>query len=89
MYEKKEILTKKEQLANIVYFIFRYTLYLCGFITLYTYNKDFTVVFAAIFALVSYSFYLSKQKIIYDYEYKITNLIGNIQKSNENKGENK
>ena len=60
----KEILTPKEQLVNIIYFVFRYILYGLGFSFLYIYiGKLYTIILICIFAFLAHSFYYNKKKV--------------------------
>lgn len=64
MEEEKEILTKKEQIMNIIYYIFRYTLYLLGFVNIYLISGELiTIITFLIFLYFSALYNENKQKI--------------------------
>lgn len=62
--EEKDILSKKEQLTNLVYYIFKYTLYLLAFgIIAYIIGEFFSLLLVGIFWLLSQSHMEYKEKI--------------------------
>lgn len=63
-YEDKEILTKQERFVNLLYYIFRYILYSCGFYTFKNVFGEFLVlILMGAFIFLSMSYDAAKKKI--------------------------
>ena len=61
---EKEILSKKERFENIIYMIFKYTLYIISFTFLYIHiGYLYTVLLICIFAFLAHAYYYNSQKV--------------------------
>lgn len=90
MEQEKEILTKKEQITNIIYFIFRYTLYLLGFVNIYLIGGELiTIITFLIFLYFSALYNENKQKIEKITISRTCNEYCEIIEKNKNKDEEK